>query len=188
MSKPSTRQVAAWRVPWWAQLALMVIGGLGLAGGLTYLPDPQAFMGTALGAGAIALALRPKVTLYEDAVTVRGLFVTRVIPIEEVFEVVSGRDGATIAWGDAEYTTTYFIGETGWLLTLPSERRQIVDLRTRILGTRDTYLAEHGLQAPVDPQLAVQERQREFERRGWVEIPVDPPTPVERAGRTYRRP
>lgn len=46
------------------------------------------------GLALITYALRPKLTLHEDAVHIRGLVLSRIIPVEEISAIEGGYGGA----------------------------------------------------------------------------------------------
>jgi hypothetical protein len=96
-------------------------------------------------------ALRPKLTLHEDAVYIRGQILSRVIPIEEVSAVQGGYGGLDIWWGDGWMSEASSIGEQTNIDGLPGSDGRRHTMRTLILATRDTYLASHNLKARPDP-------------------------------------
>ena len=113
--------------------------------------------------------LRPRLRIHEDALHVRGVVLSRVIPIAEVSAVQGGYGGLDIWWGDGRFTEASTIGEQNnaeWLAGGDSRRYSMRDL---IFETRDAYLREHGLEARPDPHRELERQKQEFQERGWVE-------------------
>lgn len=114
-------------------------------------------------------ALRPKLTLYEDAVYIRGQILSRVIPIKEVSAVQGGYGGLDIWWGNGRMSEASAIGEHTNIDGLPGSDGRRHTMSSLIPATRNTYLNQHGLTARPDPREEDERRRREFMQRGWVE-------------------
>lgn len=169
---PRTPVVETWRPSSWYSVPLAV-PAISAAVGLLVIDLRSAW--------PIAIALLfvagctfgPRVTLYEDALVVQGVLRRSVIPIEEIAELTSSQWGATVDWGDERFTSLGFIGSTGWFGIVRASEQQAFDgLTAQVLSTRDRYLAKHRLVAPIRNRARRDEAQREFEDRGWSEVPV----------------
>lgn len=108
--------------------------------------------GCAGGSRPWHLALRPKLTLYEDAVYIRGQILSRVIPITEVSAVQAGYGGLDIWWGNGRMSEASAIGEQTNIDGLPGSDGRRHTMSSLILATRNTYLNQHGLTARPDPR------------------------------------
>ena len=134
------------------------------------------------GCGFVTYVLRPKLTLHEDAIHLRGFVLSRVIPIEEVSAVEGGYGGLNIWWADGRVSEATTIGEQANVSGMPGSDGRRHTMRSLILATRDAYLRRHGLSPLPDPRDEDERRRREFQERGWAEYPPPP-----RVRRTYRR-
>ena len=181
---PTSPIVAVWHAPLWQRILFPAIG-LAMATGAfwPYAGEPYApiWVGVAVAAVLVNWALRPKLTLFEDAVYIRGQLLSRLIAIEEIAAVEGGYGGLGIWWGDGHYSEVSSIGEQTNIDGLPGSDGRRHTMRTLILTTRDAYLELHGLIAPPDPPEEDERRRREFEERGWVEH-NPPPTRESKSG------
>ena len=182
---PSSPIVGAWRAPVWQRVTFTAVGIVMVAAAFyPYEGEPYDPLWTlALMAGLIVTyVLRPKLTLHEDAVHIRGFMLSRVIPIEEVSAVAGGYGGLVIYWADGRASEATAIGEqTNWS-GMPGSDGRRQTMRSLILSARDTYLERHGLVALPHPQDEDERLRREFQERGWAEYP-----PPSRERRTYRQ-
>ena len=161
-----------WRPPWWQRILFPAFGITMIAG--SFWPwagesNEPVWGGVAVGAVLLLPALRPKLTLFEDAVYIRGYLLSRLIPIEQIAAVQGGYGGLDICWGDGHFSEASSIGEQTNIDGLPGSDRRRQTIRTLILSTRDAYLERHGLIALPDPHEENERRRREFQERGWVE-------------------
>lgn len=169
---PTSSIVATWRAPLWQRILFPAVGVAMVAGAFwpyARKPYEPIWVGVAVGAVLVLCALRPKLTLFEDAVYIRGQILSRLIPIEQIAAVEGGYGGLDIWWGDGHFSEASSIGEQTNIDGLPGSDGRRHTIRTLILTTRDAYLKGHGLIAPPDPREEDERRRREFEERGWVE-------------------
>jgi hypothetical protein len=183
---PTSSIVAVWRAPLWQRIVFPVFGLAMVAGALwpeAREPYEPLWVGLAvvLGAVLVLYALRPKLTLFKDAVYIRGQILSRLIPIEEIAAIQGGYGGLGIWWGDGHYSEASTIGEQTNIDGLPGSDGRRHTIRTLILTTRDAYLERHGLIARPDPHEEDERRRREFKERGWVEH-NPPPTRESKRG------
>ena len=185
VTPPRSRRLAVWRAPIWQRVLFPCVGLAMLVGAFwpwadepTYRPT---WIGVPTGVALIGYALRPKLSLYEDALWIRGHLLSRVIPIEQIAVVEAGYYGLDVFWGDDGFSQVPAIGEQTNIEGLPGSDRRRHDIRGLILQTRDDYLRRHGLEALPDPRKEHERRAREARARGWVEsnphIIRKPPTP-----------
>jgi len=171
---PPSSVVAVWRAPLWQRILFPVVGLAMVAGafwpeaGEPYEPI-WVGLGVVLAAVLVLYALRPKLTLFEDAVYIRGQILSRLIPIEEIAAIQGGYGGLGIWWGDGHYSEASTIGEQTNIDGLPGSDGRRHTITTLILTTRDAYLERHGLIALPDPHEEDERRRREFKERGWAE-------------------
>jgi hypothetical protein len=169
---PRSSIVAVWRAPLWQRILFPAVGLAMVAGSVwPYAGEPYEpiWVGVAVGAVFVIWALRPKLTVFADAVYIRGRILSRLIPIEEIAAVEGGYGGLGIWWGDGHFSEASSIGEQTNIDGLPGSDGRRHTIRTLILTTRDAYLERHGLIAPPDPREEDERRRREFKERGWVE-------------------
>ncbi|MGN6302969.1 MAG: hypothetical protein ACTHN8_17940, partial [Angustibacter sp.] len=185
VTPPPSRRLAVWRAPLWQRVVFPLAGIAMLVGAFWPWADEATYrplwIGALAGAGLIGYALRPKLSLYEDALWIRGHFLSRVIPIEQIAVVEAGYSGLNVFWGDDGFSQVPAIGEQTNIEGLPGSDRRRHDIRGLILETRDAYLRRHGLAALPDPRKEQERRAREARARGLVEsnprIIRKPPTP-----------
>jgi len=169
---PTSATVATWRAPLWQRLFFPALGVVCIAGGVwPYAGEPYEpiWITVAVGVVMIAYALRPKLVLFEDALYIRGHLLSRLISIHEISAVAGSPDGLDVWWGDGHMSEASAIGEEGLWAELPGSDGRRHDMKSLILGTRDAYLAQHGLSARPDPAVEDERRRREYKERGWVE-------------------
>jgi len=153
---PTSSIVAVWRAPLWQRILFPAVGLAMIAGafwpeaGKSYEP---LWVGVEVVVGAMLVlyALRPKLTLFKDAVYIRGQFLSRLISIEEIAAVEGGYGGLGIWWGDGHFSEASSIGEQTNIDGLPGSDGRRHAIRTLILTTRDAYLERHDLVAPTRP-------------------------------------
>lgn len=182
---PSSPVVGEWRAPVWQRVTLTVAGLVMTAAAFwPYEGEPYDPLWSLalMGCGIATYVLRPKLTLHEDAVHIRGFALSRVIPIEEVSAVEGGYGGLCIFWADGRMSEAPAIGEqTNWSAMPGSDGRRHA-MGKLILSTRDAYLRRYGLTPLPHPQDEHERLRREFQERGWTEYP-----PPSRERRTYRQ-
>lgn len=169
---PQSLIVGIWRPPWWQRILFPAIGLVMIGGAVwPYAGEPYEpiWIGVAVGAVLLLPALRPKLTLFEDAVYIRGYLLSRLIPIEQIALVEGGYGGLDFWWGDGHFSSANSIGEQTNIEGLPGSDGRRHTIRTLILTTRDEFLERHGLIALPDPHEEDERRRREFQERGWVE-------------------
>jgi hypothetical protein len=172
VTSPTSRVIATWRAPWWQRILFPGVGTALILGSLwPYADEPYEpiWWGLPLGALFVIYPLRPRLRLHEDALHVRGVLLSRVIPIADVSAIQGGYGGLDIWWGDGRFTEVSTIGEQNNIEWLPGGDSRRYTMRDLILETRDTYLHEHALQARPDPRQEQERQRREFQARGWVE-------------------
>ena len=172
VAEPSSQVVAAWRPPTWQRVLFTAIGIGMFAGGLWPYPgEPYEpiWIAVVVGTALATLALRPKLTLHEDALHIRGFIFSQVVPIEEVSAVNSGYGGLDVSWGDGHTSGASAIGEQANLPGMPGSDGRRHAMKSTILLTRDEYLKAHGLLPLPDPQAEQDRQRREFRERGWTE-------------------
>ncbi|HQK95337.1 MAG TPA: hypothetical protein PLD23_17710 [Armatimonadota bacterium] len=172
VSAPTSRVLGTWRAPWWQRIIFPAVGAaLGLGSLWPYAGEryEPLWWGLPLGALFVTYPLRPRLRLHEDALHVRGVVFSRVIPIADVAAVQGGYGGLGIWWGDGRFTEASTIGEQNNVEWLPGGDSRRYSMRDLIFETRDAYLLEHGLEARPDPHHELEGQRREFQERGWVE-------------------
>jgi hypothetical protein len=171
---PSSPVVGRWRAPVWQRVSFSALGLVMVSAAFWPYEDepyePLWFLAL-LGCLFVAYVLRPMLTLHEDAIHVRGMVLSRVIPIEEVSAVAGGYGGLHIWWADGRMSEATAIGEQANWSGMPGSDGRRHTMRTLILATRDAYLKRHGLTALPDPQHEDERLRREFQERGWAEYP-----------------
>jgi hypothetical protein len=153
----------------------MAVVGLWPDGGEPYEP---LWLGVLLGSVLITYVLRPKLTLHEDSLHIRGFVWSRVIPIEEVSAIEGGYGGLFVWWGDGHVSEATAIGEQVNVPGMPGSDGRRHTMKSLILATRDAYLQLHQLRQLPDPRVEDERRRREFQQSGWVEDP--PPSREQR--------
>lgn len=169
---PRSPAVAVWRAPVWQRVIFPVVGLAMLVGAFwPYSGEPYEpiWLSVPVAAVFIGWALRPKLTLHQDSLYIRGQVLSRIIPIEEISAVEGGYGGLDIWWGDGRMSEASTIGEQTNIDGLPGSDGRRHSMRSLILQTRDAYLREHGLRPRPDPREEAERRRREFLERGWVE-------------------
>jgi hypothetical protein len=99
--------VAVWRAPLWQRILFPAVGLAMVAGAFwPYAGGPYEpiWVGVAVGAVLVIWALRPKLTLFEDAVYIRGRILSRLIPIEQIAAVEGAMAGSTSGWATGTST------------------------------------------------------------------------------------
>lgn len=105
------------------------------------------------GLALITYALRPKLTLHEDAVHIRGLVLSRIIPVEEISAIEGGYGGLVIRWGDGRMTEATAVGEESNLPGWPGSDGRRHNMRSFILATRDAHLQRQRPSPLSDPDV-----------------------------------
>lgn len=182
--KPTRPVVAQWRTPIWQRL-FFTAAGIGMAGAAFWLfkDEPSSLLwliALLLGCSFVTYALRPKLTLHEDAIHIRGFALSRVIPIEEISAMDGGYGGLDIWWGDEQMSEVTAIGEQANVSGMPGSDGRRHSIKSLVLATRDAYLTQHGLTALPDPRKENERLRREFQERGWADYPK------QRERRAYR--
>lgn len=168
VQRPSSPLLGEWRPPLVGRLFFSIVGVAFLVGNTVgVLMDPLwrgtwVVLSVVMGAALLVLPWRPLLRLHPDAVHVRGLVLSRVIPIEEVALVLPSRDGLTIWWGDGHCTTASFVGELGLLGELVGLGGRAASMTDQIMDARDAYLTSHGLKPRPDPFDEAQKRKDHF--------------------------
>jgi hypothetical protein len=160
--------LAEWRPPLAGRLFFSLVGVAFLVGNsVGVLSDPLwrggwVVMSFALGAAFVSLPWRPRLRLHREAVHVRGLVLSRVIPIEQIALVLPSRDGLTFWWGDGHCTTASFVGELGLLGDLVGLGGRAASMTEQIVDARNAFLASHRLEPLPDPFKEAQKRKDDF--------------------------
>ncbi|WP_218144428.1 hypothetical protein [Pedococcus cremeus] len=172
VTPPASPIVATWRAPWWQRIVFPAVAVTMLLGSLwPYAGEPYEPIWWVVPFAALLAIypLRPRLRLHEDAMHVRGVLLSRVIPIEEVSAVQGGYGGLDIWWGDGRFTEVSSIGEQNNVEWFPGGDGRRYLMRDLILDTRNEYLRAHGLKSRPDPHREQERQRREFRERGWVE-------------------
>lgn len=168
VQRSSSRLLGEWRPPLVGRLFFLIVGATFLVGNtLGVLKDPQwrgawVVLSFVMGVALLVLPWRPLLRLHPDVVDVRGLFLSRLIPIEEVALVLPSRDGLTIWWGDGHCTTASFVGELGLVGELVGLGGRAASMTDQIMDARDAYLTTHGLDPRPNPFDEAQKRKDAF--------------------------
>jgi hypothetical protein len=189
---PTSSIVAVWRAPLWQRILFPAVGLAMIAGafwpeaGKSYEP---LWVGVEVVVGAMLVlyALRPKLTLFEDAVYIRGQFLSRLISIEEIAAVEGGYGGLGIWWGDGHFSEASSIGEQTNIDGLPGSDRRRHAIRTLILTTATRTWSDMTWSHPPDPHEEDDGRRSEFKERGWGSTTLHPPeNPIARTATDVR--
>ncbi|GEM_PF-6725669 len=151
---PSSPLLGTWRPPLLGRLLVSILGvGWLLWNGEVARSDPPwhgawALVPFAMAAALVVLPWRPLVRLHSDAIHVRGMVLSHVIPIQDVAVISLDRSGLRLWWGDGNCTTARFVGEVGLLGALFRLDTGVQEMPARIMSARGAYLVSHDLKPP----------------------------------------